>query len=250
MNTPFSGSGVWICIPTYNERENVAALVAAVRETLTQAVIPHHVLVIDDDSPDGTGQIVDAIAAHDDHVHILHRSVREGIGPAYIAGFRHALGQGADLVMEMDCDFSHPPDALPDLITASGQADLVVGSRYTRGGRVIDWGLLRRGISRGGCMYAQLLLGLRVRDLTGGFKCFHRRVLETIALDEVSGRGYGFQIEMTYRTILAGFTVVEVPITFTDRRAGSSKMSGSIVTEAALLVPRLRWRLRAKRAGR
>ena len=234
---------VWVCIPTYDERENVQAMVRAVRHELDGACIDGHVLVIDDGSPDGTGDLVEAMVAGDDRVHLLRRAEKTGIGPAYCDGFRVALGAGAALILEMDCDFSHDPAALPRLIAAASHADVVLGSRYTPGGHVADWVLLRRGISRGGCIYARTILGVPVKDLTGGFKCFRRHVLEAIPLNEVSGQGYGFQIEMTYRAILGGFTVTEVPITFTDRMRGQSKMSGHIVTEAALLVPRLRRQL-------
>lgn len=242
---PTTGA-TWVCIPTYNERENVEAMVSAVRGALDGADIDGHVLVIDDASPDGTGALVEAIAARDDRVHLLSRSGKEGIGPAYRDGFRRALDGGAALIVEMDCDFSHSPDDLPRLIAAAETADLVIGSRYAPGGAVADWGVLRRAISRGGCLYAQTILRVPVKDLTGGFKCFRRTVLESLPLDEVAGQGYGFQIEMTYRTLLAGFTVVEVPITFTDRTRGSSKMSGHIVTEAAVLVPRMRRQLGRK----
>jgi len=233
----------WVCIPTYNERENVRALVSAVRTSLTGAGIDGHVLVIDDDSPDGTGRVADEMARADPCVHVLHRARKEGIGPAYVAGFRHALAQGAALVLEMDCDFSHNPADVPRLIAAAASADVVLGSRYAAGGGVAEWGLIRRAISRGGCLYAQTVLRAPVKDLTGGFKCFHRQVLQTIPLDDVSGRGYVFQVEMTYRALLGGFTVAEVPITFTDRTHGQSKMSRRIVAEAALLVPRLRRQL-------
>jgi len=233
----------WVCIPTFNERENVRSLVQAVRDSLDAGGIDGHVLVIDDASPDGTGAIVDEMAAADSRVHVLHRAGKGGIGPAYIAGFRHCLAQGAARVVEMDCDFSHDPADLPRLIQAADSADLVIGSRYTPGGGVTEWGLVRRGISRGGCLYAQAILGTSIRDLTGGFKCFRREVLESVAIGEVSGQGYGFQIEMTYRTLLQGFHVVEIPITFTDRTAGESKMSRDIVLEAATLVPRIRRRL-------
>ena len=233
----------WVCIPTYNERDNVEALVTAVRRSLDDAGIDGHVLIVDDGSPDGTGQIADRMSAADPKVHVLHRTSKEGIGPAYVAGFRHALANGADLILEMDCDFSHNPADVPRLIAAAADADLVLGSRYAAGGGVADWGLLRRAISRGGCLYAQTILRTRQKDLTGGFKCFRREVLEAIALDEVAGQGYGFQIEMTYRALLLGFRVVEVPITFTDRTVGESKMSGAIVVEAATLVPRVRRRL-------
>jgi len=242
----------WVCVPTYNERENVEALVTAVREALDDAGINGHVLVIDDGSPDGTGEIADAMAARDDRVHVLHRTAKEGIGPAYRAGFRHAMAQGADLILEMDCDFSHNPRDVPRLITAAQRADVVLGSRYARGGGVAEWGIVRRAISRGGCLYAQAWIGTSVKDLTGGFKCFRREVLEAIPLDDVSGAGYVFQVEMTYRALLQGFTVLEVPITFTDRTEGQSKMSRGIVAEAAVLVPRLRRRLGPlpKRRGR
>ena len=233
----------WVCIPTFNERENVRSLVQAVRDSLDGAGLDGHILVIDDASPDGTGAIVDEMAAADSRVHVLHRAGKGGIGPAYIAGFRHCLAQGAARVVEMDCDFSHDPADLPRLIQAADSADLVIGSRYTPGGGVTEWGLVRRGISRGGCLYAQAILGTSIRDLTGGFKCFRREVLESVAIGEVSGQGYGFQIEMTYRTLLQGFHVVEIPITFTDRTAGESKMSRDIVLEAATLVPRIRRRL-------
>ncbi len=241
------GGTAWVCVPTYNERETVRPLVTAVREQLDAHGIDGHVLVIDDGSPDGTGDIADALAAADPQVHVLHRTEKGGIGPAYIAGFRYALAQGADLVLEMDCDFSHDPADVPRLIAAASDADLVLGSRYTPGGAVAKWGIVRRGISRGGSLYAQAILGVGVRDLTGGFKCFRRKVLEAIPLDEVGGAGYVFQIEMTYRATLLGFRVREVPITFTDRTEGSSKMSKSIVFEAVTHVPRLRWQLRRRR---
>ncbi len=243
-----TGSVAWVCIPTYNERETVRPLVTAVRKQLDDHGIDGHVLVIDDGSPDGTGDIADGMAAVDPRVHVLHRTEKAGIGPAYIAGFRHALAEGADLVLEMDCDFSHDPADVPRLIAAASNADLVLGSRYTPGGGVAKWGLIRRGISRGGSLYAQVILGVGVRDLTGGFKCFRREVLEAIPLDDVGGAGYVFQIEMTYRATLLGFRVKEIPITFTDRTEGSSKMSKSIVLEAVTHVPRLRRQLRKSRA--
>jgi dolichol-phosphate mannosyltransferase len=199
------------------------------------------VLVIDDGSPDGTGQLADRLAEELPWVSVLHRERKEGIGPAYIAGFGHALAEGAALVLEMDCDFSHDPADVPRLIAAADSADLVLGSRYVAGGGTENWGLLRRFVSRGGCLYAQVLLGVRVRDLTGGFKCFRREALEAIDLDAVSARGYGFQIETTYRVLRAGLRVQEIPIRFTERRVGDSKMSGSIVAEAAWRVPLLRW---------
>jgi dolichol-phosphate mannosyltransferase len=200
------------------------------------------VLVVDDGSPDGTGEIADRLASELSWVSVLHRETKDGIGPAYVAGFRWALAEGAELVLEMDCDFSHDPADVPRLIAATEEADLVLGSRYAPGGGTANWGLLRRFVSRGGCLYAQLVLGLGVRDLTGGFKCFRRAALEAIDLDALSAHGYAFQIETTYRVRRAGLRVQEVPITFVERRAGSSKMSGSIVAEAMWRVPLLRLR--------
>jgi dolichol-phosphate mannosyltransferase len=199
------------------------------------------VLVIDDSSPDGTGEIADRLAEERDYVGVIHRDRKEGLGPAYLAGFRRALAEGAELVLEMDCDFSHDPADVPRLIAAAaGGADLVLGSRYVPGGRIPNWGLVRRAISRGGCLYAQLLLQLGIRDLTGGFKCYQRSVLERIDLDAVHSKGYAFQIETTYRALRSGFKVVEVPITFVDREEGGSKMSRAIVLEAVWKVPALR----------
>jgi dolichol-phosphate mannosyltransferase len=226
-----------VCLPTYDERENIEAMVAALLERLGP---DDSVLVIDDDSPDGTGEIADRLAAEKPRVAVLHRPQKEGLGPAYIAGFRRALADGAELVLEMDCDFSHDPDDVPRLIAAAAGADLVLGSRYADGGRIENWGPLRRFVSRAGSLYAQALLAVPVRDLTGGFKCYRRQVLETIDLDAISSRGYAFQIETTYRALRAGFRVVEVPITFADRRAGTSKMSPAIATEAIWRVPYLR----------
>lgn len=199
------------------------------------------VLVIDDNSPDGTGELADRLAAELDYVDVLHRERKEGLGPAYLAGFRRALAGGAELVLEMDCDFSHDPNDVPRLIAAvEDGADVALGSRYVPGGGVRNWGLLRRFISAGGSAYARVLLGVKIRDLTGGFKCYRRRVLETIDLDSVDSKGYAFQIETTYRALRAGFKVVEVPITFADREAGGSKMSKGIVAEAIWKVPALR----------
>jgi dolichol-phosphate mannosyltransferase len=229
-----------VCLPTYNERENLEPMVQALGAVLDTAT--DRVLVIDDSSPDGTGELADRLALELSWVDVLHRNEKQGIGPAYVAGFRRALAVGAELVLEMDCDFSHDPADVPRLIAAAADADLVLGSRYAPGGGTRNWGLGRRLISRGGCLYAQLLLGVRVRDLTGGFKCFRRTTLEALDLDAISARGYGFQIETTYRVLRAGLRVVEVPITFADRRVGQSKMSGSIVAEAMLKVPTLRWR--------
>jgi dolichol-phosphate mannosyltransferase len=233
---------VWVCVPTYDEAENVVAFTEAVIGVMERAGIDGHVLIADDASPDGTGRLADGLAARIERVHVLHRAAKQGIGPAYRDAFRHALSRGAELVVEMDCDFSHDPDDLPKLVAAARDADLVIGSRYVPGGRVADWSPLRRAISRFGCVYAKTILGVGVEDLTSGFKCFRRRVLETIPLERVSAAGYGFQIEMTYRALRLGHRVREVPITFSDRTAGTSKMSGRIVAEAALLVPRLRRR--------
>ena len=223
-----------VCLPTYNERENVEAMVRALGEHGVR------VLVIDDCSPDGTGEIADRLAAELDYVEVLHRARKEGLGPAYLAGFRRALADGAELVLEMDCDFSHDPADVPRLLAATGDADLVLGSRYAPGGGVANWGLGRRLVSRGGSLYAQVLLGTPIRDLTGGFKCYRREVLERIDLDAVASRGYAFQIETTYRALRAGFRVVEVPIRFADRELGGSKMSRAIVLEAVWKVPALR----------
>jgi dolichol-phosphate mannosyltransferase len=237
-------AGVWLILPTYNEAENIEAIVAAALPRLAETGLEHRILVVDDGSPDGTGQIVDRLAAENPAIEVLHRTSKDGIGPAYLAGFARALGGGADLLMEMDSDFSHDPADLPRLVAAASRADLVLGSRYVPGGGVTDWGLLRRLISRGGSLYAQLILRLPVRDLTGGFKCFNRRVLEQLDLASVDADGYGFQIEMTYRAIRAGFGVEEVPILFRDRRVGSSKMSAKIAVEAFWKVPLLRFRVR------
>jgi dolichol-phosphate mannosyltransferase len=200
------------------------------------------VLVVDDSSPDGTGEIADRLAAELAGVSVLHRARKEGLGPAYLAGFARALAEGAELVLEMDCDFSHDPDDVPRLIAAARDADLVLGSRYVPGGAIPNWGLVRRFISRGGCLYAQALLQTHVRDLTGGFKCYGRHVLEAIDLDAIDSKGYAFQIETTYRALRRGFRVVEVPITFVDREEGGSKMSRAIVLEAVWKVPLLRLR--------
>jgi len=228
----------WLVLPTYNEAENVGAFVAAARAKLPASA---QVLIVDDNSPDGTGQIADRLAEQHENVSVLHRPRKEGLGPAYIAGFRNALAAGAGLVLEMDSDFSHDPAYLPRLLEAAQRADLVLGSRYVSGGGVGDWGALRKAISRGGSAYARLVLGVDVQDLTGGFKCFRREVLEAIDLDSIQARGYAFQVEMTYRTIQAGFRVVEVPIVFRDRQAGTSKMDRSIVAEAVWRVPLLRF---------
>jgi dolichol-phosphate mannosyltransferase len=223
-----------VCLPTYNERENVERMVRTLHP------LGVHVLVIDDNSPDGTGQIADRLAHELDGVSVLHRPRKEGLGPAYLAGFRQALAEGAELILEMDCDFSHDPADVPRLLAAAEEADLVLGSRYVQGGGTENWGLVRRFISRGGSLYAQILLGLPVRDLTGGFKCYRRAVLEALPLDEIHSRGYAFQIETTYRALRQGFSIREVPITFADRLEGGSKMSRAIVVEGFWKVPLLR----------
>jgi dolichol-phosphate mannosyltransferase len=234
----------WLILPTYNEAENVRAIVLASGEVLAQAAPQGFgVLVVDDGSPDGTGAIADELAGTHEWLHVLHRSEKNGIGPAYLAGFRHALDRGAGYLMEMDSDFSHDPADLARLLAAvHGGADLALGSRYVPGGGVRDWGLLRRFVSQGGSTYARLVLGLRVHDLTGGFKCFRREVLEAIHFDGVRSQGYAFQVELTYRAVQAGFRVQEVPIVFRDRQQGESKMSWRIAVEAMWLVPRLRFR--------
>jgi dolichol-phosphate mannosyltransferase len=227
-----------ICLPTYNERANLEPMIDALRAVLRDG---DRVLVVDDNSPDGTGEVADRLAAGLEFVDVLHRPQKDGLGPAYLAGFHRALADGAELVLEMDCDFSHDPKDVPRLIAvAEDGADLVLGSRYVRGGRVGNWGIVRRAISRGASLYTALFLQMGVRDPTGGFKCFRRPVLETLDLDAISARGYAFQIETTYRAKRAGFRVVEIPITFADRTAGHSKMSRTIVLEAVWRVPLLR----------
>ena len=225
-----------VCLPTYNERENI--------ERMVRAIGAHgvRVLVIDDSSPDGTGDIADGLSSALDYVDVLHRPRKEGLGPAYLAGFRRALADGAELILEMDCDFSHDPADVPRLIAAAEDADLVLGSRYVEGGSIPSWGPLRRAISYGASLYARLWLGWHVRDATTGFKCFRREVLERIDLESVSAKGYAFQIETTYRAVRAGFRVRELPITFVDREVGGSKMSKAIVLEAMWRVPLLRLR--------
>jgi dolichol-phosphate mannosyltransferase len=233
----------WLILPTYNEAENIEAIVAAAGEALAGANDGiYKILIVDDGSPDGTGGIADRLASEREQVEVLHRTEKNGIGPAYLAGFRYALDHDAAYVMEMDSDFSHDPADLARLLAAvrSG-ADLALGSRYVPGGGVRDWGLVRRFISEGGSTYARWVLGLRVRDLTGGFKCFKREVLEAIHFDGVRSQGYAFQVELTYRAVRAGARVVEVPIVFKDRERGQSKMSWRIAVEAMWLVPRLRF---------
>ncbi len=232
-----STAPAWLVLPTYNEASNLEAIVGAIRESLEPTP---HVLVVDDSSPDGTGEIADRLAIAHPDVSVLHRSRKEGLGPAYVAGFREALASGAPLVAQMDADFSHDPADLPRLLSATADADLVLGSRYVDGGGVEEWGPFRRAISRGGCAYARAVLGIPVHDLTGGFKAFRREVLAAIDLGSISAFGYAFQVETTYRAIRAGFRVKEIPIVFRDRRVGESKMSKRIVLEAAWRVPAMR----------
>ncbi|HEX9100852.1 MAG TPA: polyprenol monophosphomannose synthase [Polyangia bacterium] len=235
-------SEVLVIVPTYNERDNLPAIIAAVHEHLPEADL----LVVDDNSPDGTGAVADELAARDGKVHVLHRPGKQGLGTAYVAGFKWALGRDYQFLFEMDCDFSHDPKYLPTMLArARAGADLVLGSRYVDGGGTVNWGPMRKLISRGGSLYARTILGVGVRDLTGGFKCFRRATLEALDLDGVSAQGYGFQIEMTYRTVKRGLRVEEVPIVFVDRRVGQSKMSKKIFLEALTLV----WKLRLAGGG-
>ncbi len=229
-----------VCLPTYNERENLEPMLRALAVVLGP---DDRVLVIDDNSPDGTGALADLLATRLDFVDVLHRERKEGIGRAYLAAFRQVLAGDAEFVLELDCDFSHDPTVIPELIaTCERGADLALGSRYVRGGRTVNWGAIRKLISWGGSLYARTILGVPVRDLTGGFKCFRRTVLESIDLDAVTTNGYAFQIEMTFRALRQGFRVVEIPITFADREVGGSKMSRAIVLEAMWKVPALRAR--------
>jgi dolichol-phosphate mannosyltransferase len=243
MNGERTNGTPWLVLPTYNEAENVEAIVAAASETLDGATDgDYRILIVDDGSPDGTGEIADRLAGEREQVEVLHRGEKNGIGPAYLAGFGYALGHGAAYAMEMDSDFSHDPADLARLLEAVRRgADLALGSRYVPGGGVSDWGLLRRLVSQGGSTYARWVLGLKVKDLTGGYKCFKREVLEAIHFDSVRSQGYAFQVELTYRAVRAGFRVVEVPIVFKDRERGESKMSWRIAAEAMWLVPKLRF---------
>jgi dolichol-phosphate mannosyltransferase len=229
-----------ICLPTYNERDNVGPMVRALANVIAERNLDANVLVIDDASPDGTGELADRLAREHEWLSVLHRERKEGLGPAYVAGFRRALADGAELIIEMDCDFSHDPLDVPRLVEATRNADLVVGSRYVAGGGTRNWGPLRRAVSRGGSVYARVVLGVPVHDLTSGFKCFRRDVLEAIPLERIGTKGYAFQIETTYRALQARFRVVEIPITFTDRETGGSKMTRGIVLEAIVKVPSLR----------
>jgi dolichol-phosphate mannosyltransferase len=219
---------VLVVIPTYNERENLPLVVRRLHATVPDA----HVLVVDDGSPDGTGQLADELAAADQRVHVLHRTTKDGLGAAYLAGFAWALQHDYGVVVEMDADGSHAPEDLPKLLAALPEADLVIGSRYVRGGRVVNWPKHREWLSRGANLYSKIALGVRINDITAGYRAYRRRVLEQLALDDVASQGYCFQIDLAWRTAQAGFRVVEVPITFTEREHGESKMSGSIVREA------------------
>jgi dolichol-phosphate mannosyltransferase len=235
----------WLILPTYNEAENIELLASRAAEVLAEASPDgFRVLIVDDGSPDGTGQLADKLASAHEQIEVLHRTTRAGLGPAYLAGFKHALDGGAGFVMEMDSDFSHDPRDLARLLKAvrDDGADLALGSRYVSGGGIEDWSLQRRVISRGGSLYARTILGLPINDLTGGFKAFRAEVLRAIDLPSVESVGYAFQIELTYRTVKRGFKVVEVPIVFRDRVAGTSKMSWNITAEAAWLVPAMRLR--------
>jgi len=233
------GSRVWLVLPTYDEAENIERITAAVRQHLPQG---SRILIVDDNSPDGTGRIADRLASEEGDLEVLHRPRKDGLGPAYIAGFKWALAGGAGLILQMDADFSHDPADIPRLLKATSGADLVLGSRYVRGGAVSDWGPVRRMLSRGGSVYARRILRLSIRDLTGGFKAIRREVLEGIDLGSIASGGYAFQVELTLRAARAGFRIQEVPIHFRDRRVGNSKMTVSIMLEAALGVPRMRRR--------
>lgn len=224
--------GVVVIIPTYDERENIELIVERVRTSVPDA----HVLVVDDGSPDGTGKIADAMTADDSHVHVLHRTEKNGLGQAYIAGFDWGLNQGFDVFVEMDADGSHAPEQLPRLLTALEHADLVLGSRWVPGGSVVNWPRSRMAISRGGSLYSRVALGIAVRDVTGGYRAFRREVLEGIDYAAVASQGYCFQVDLAARTIRAGYRVVEVPITFVERERGESKMSNAIVREAFVRV--------------
>lgn len=246
-NTDPVDTNAWLILPTYNESENIGPIVAAAVQRLSESVTQHTVLIVDDNSPDGTGEAADVLAENYPSVRVLHRKGKEGLGRAYLAGFAQALEGGADLVLEMDADFSHDPRDLGRLIRAAhDECDLAIGSRYVSGGGVRDWTTGRKLLSRAGCQYARRILGIDVQDVTGGFKCFRRETLEAIALENVISNGYGFQIELTYRAIRAGKTVKEVPIWFTERRAGESKMSPQIAIEAAIRVPGLKRRIDAE----
>lgn len=227
---------ILIIVPTYNERDNLPLLVEAVLKIVPQV----NILVVDDNSPDGTGALAADLSSADSRVSVLHRQGKEGLGKAYVAGFHWALEQGYDLIFEMDCDFSHRPEHLPEFLAAIEGADVVLGSRYIRGGATEDWGISRKLISGGGNLYARTILGLPYKDLTGGFKCFRRKVLEALPLDDLYSFGYAFQIELTFRAHRLGFRIAQTPIIFPDRTRGESKMSGKIFKEAFVTV----WKLR------
>ena len=232
---------VWVFLPTFNEAENLEAIVRATTAQLELAVPGEwRLLVVDDNSPDGTGAIADQLAEELEGVEVLHRKGKEGLGAAYLAGFEYGYTRGADWVIVMDADFSHDPRHLPAMIEASKESDLVLGSRYVAGGEITNWPPLRRVLSRSGSLYARLMLGVKVRDLTTGFRCVHRRVIETVEPSTLRSQGYVFNIELTYRALLAGFSVKEIPIRFQDRQEGESKMSLPIAIEALRLVPKLR----------
>ena len=242
---PAAGDGTWVVLPTYNEADNLPAIGRAILDVLPGATL----LVVDDSSPDGTGRLADELSGADRRVRVLHRGAKQGLGKAYLDGFRVALDGGARTVVQMDADWSHDPTALPGLIepVVRGNADLVVGSRYTPGGGVVDWGIGRRLISRGGSIFARTVLGLEPHDLTGGFKAWRSTTLAAIPFDGIHAGGYVFQIEMTFRADRRGARIVEVPIVFRDRRVGQSKMSRRIVVEALVVVVQLRWdELRAR----
>jgi dolichol-phosphate mannosyltransferase len=231
-------AGTWVVLPTYDEADNLRPISAAILEALPGA----HLLVVDDDSPDGTGDIADELAAQDERISVLHRAGKEGLGKAYIDGFGVALDGGARRIVQMDADWSHSPDSLPALLAPlDAEADLVIGSRYTAGGGVVDWGILRRFVSRGGSLFARVVLRLQPHDLTGGFKAWRREALEAVEWGRVHSGGYVFQIETTYLATRAGARVTEVPIVFKDREVGTSKMSKSIIVEALVVVLQLRW---------
>jgi dolichol-phosphate mannosyltransferase len=236
-------SSLWLVLPTYNEADNLEPFVRAAMPALRAAADHAHILVVDDGSPDGTGAIADRLAAEDPGVEVLHRARKEGLGRAYLAGFARALDRGADLIVQMDADFSHDPGDIGRIVGRTADADLVIGSRYVPGGAIPAWSLRRRLLSRFGCRYARSVLQVPVQDLTGGFKCFRRKVLDRLDLTDIQADGYGFQIEMTYRALRAGFTVAEAPISFAERRMGTSKMHARIAAEALWKVPALRLRL-------
>ena len=236
MSSPLTGAGALIIIPTYNETENLPSLIPAIHEHLPEA----HVLVVDDNSPDGTGPLADTLAAADERIHVLHREGKAGLGTAYIAGFRWGLARDYQFLFEMDADFSHQPRYLPDLLRAAQDHDMVIGSRYVPGGGTEDWGVMRKLMSRGGSLYARTILGVSIRDLTGGFKCFRREALEAIDLDGIRSKGFGFQVEMNYKVSRQGLRVAEVPIVFPDRSRGTSKMNRRIFFEALVNV----WKIR------